>query len=427
MNNTCIRTIWALTLATLITHGLMCAMGQGGAAPANQPPQAAGAVRHAPFPELKNFSARQIAQEIWQGVRVAPTEELETFNIPEETKKLIRTELSKAGGVIDTVVHGWPDGQDFEQVATKPEWLKREFARIWYLRRNREDIADRVGVADIGGFSIKELLDFGLIPAAVPANGILNLFRHKINNLDGFRRITGLNNLRVLLLSSNQLQTLPAEVFAGLNNLQTLQLNNNQLHTLPVGIFAGLNKLQTLWLSVAQLKTLPEGIFAGLNNLQTLQLDHTLLQTLPAGIFTGLYNLQTLWLSSNQLQTLPAGIFAGLNNLQTLKLDYNRLQTLPAEIFTGLNKLQTLWLYNNQLHTLPAKIFNGLNNLRALDLHNNQLHTLPEGIFNGLNHLRELGLYDNPWWVGQGIEAMTYSGAQEIQALRALLQAVPRE
>jgi len=107
-------------------------------------------------------------------------------------------------------------------------------------------------------------------------------------------------NIVLLDLSSNQLQTLPNNIFDNRGNLQALRLDNNQLQTLPNNIFDNLGKLQWLWFYNNQLQTLPNNIFNNLGNLQWLWLKNNHLQTLPNNIFDKLENLQTLWLDNNQ-------------------------------------------------------------------------------------------------------------------------------
>lgn len=202
------------------------------------------------------------------------------FVIAEPQKDLIRYELYKVNGVVDTLARNWPEGQAFTPILGKPAWLRLLFARKYYLRHGK-DIGDILGIADIGGFSLNELIDHDpdhrFIPAA-PANGVLVLISKRINNMAGFSRIQGLTNLQWLDLSGNQLTTLPVDLFAGLINLRTLYLSNNRLTTLLVGLFTELTNLQTLWLSVNRLTTLPAGLFAGLTNLLRLDLSANPLQ-----------------------------------------------------------------------------------------------------------------------------------------------------
>jgi Leucine-rich repeat (LRR) protein len=188
--------------------------------------------------------------------------------------------------------------------------VKIAFARKHYLKTS-QDIGQQLGV-DIGGFSVRELLNHKIIPVRVSVSGGLNLSNKKINDMTGFERIAGLTNLAGLRLDNNQLTELPAGVFAGLTNLAGLRLGNNQLTELPAGVFADLTNLQTLHLNNNQLTTLPAGVFAGLTNLLLLVLSNNHLTTLPAGVFAGLTRLLALHLENNyQLRGIEPKTYLG--------------------------------------------------------------------------------------------------------------------
>lgn len=204
--------------------------------------------QHPHMRPLKELSAKKIAQEIWDGERVVATENLTELNITEDTKILILYELRKPNGIIDTIVQNWHE-DGFGEIETKPEWLRREFARKWFLRKHKQDISSLLNVTDIGGFSINELLAFGTIQDSVPRHGSLNLYYHKINSLDGLQNIKGFSSIKELFLGFNKLQKLEEKSFTGLTHLKKLILINNQLQTLPTGIFNELSQLTVIDLS----------------------------------------------------------------------------------------------------------------------------------------------------------------------------------
>ena len=59
----------------------------------------------------------------------------------------------------------------------------------------------------------------------------------------------GLDRLKSLLLSNNQITALPADVFDGLDSLITVTLNHNQISTLPDGLFEGIDTLEEVGLA----------------------------------------------------------------------------------------------------------------------------------------------------------------------------------
>ena len=200
-----------------------------------------------------------------------------------------------------------------------------------------------------------------------------------------------------LQLQLKNISALKAGDFAGLEAATVLILTANDLTTLPVGVFDELGALATLQLTGNRLTTLPAGLFAGLEALERLILDGNSLPTLSAELFAGLGALKTLNLSGNQLTMLPAGLFAGLDALERLFLNDNlRLTMLPEEVFAELDALRILNLSNISLNALPEDVFAGLDALEELYLSENALNTLPDGVFEPLTALTELELQDNP-------------------------------
>lgn len=155
-------------------------------------------------------------------------------------------------------------------------------------------------------------------------NNSLNISNTNITDLTGLQDIPTIDQIRTLVVSYAQLQTIPKGIFNGfLNNLQNLYLNNNPLQTLPDDIFNNLDALSWLNLNGNQLTSLSTGTFNGLHNLQHLDLNFNPLETLPAGVFNDLNSLEELSLRDNQLTSLPTGIFDNLHNLRRLALTGN--------------------------------------------------------------------------------------------------------
>lgn len=175
----------------------------------------------------------------------------------------------------------------------------------------------------------------------------LYLYNLNINDLTGLQEIPNIRSITSIILSNNQLTTLPERIFAGLSNLEILYLDHNPLRQLRAGVFDDLTSLKTLSLNYNDLTTLPEGIFSRLSNLEKLSLSNNHGLQLRAGMFDELTHLKTLSLNHNDLTTLPEGIFSRLRNLEELNLIGNRLTTLPEGIFSGLRNLKELTLQSN--------------------------------------------------------------------------------
>lgn len=142
-------------------------------------------------------------------------------------------------------------------------------------------------------------------------------YADNINNID--------NTVEALNLSYQKLLNFPAKIWE-LKNLKILKISSNDLESLP-----------------------PE--IGKLTKLTWLDLYHNKLTDLPAEIWE-LTNLTTLCLTGNKLTSLPSGI-GRLTNLTELYLDYNELTSLPAEI-GELTNLTTLSL---PFTNLPPEIW----------------------------------------------------------------------
>ncbi|KAL3310004.1 hypothetical protein Ciccas_011437 [Cichlidogyrus casuarinus] len=140
---------------------------------------------------------------------------------------------------------------------------------------------------------------------------------------------TRLENLKVLLLDTNDLKVIPPEL-CQLKFLQKLCLSNNNLKELPRE-------------------------FTNLVNLQSLHLANNSIEFFPIEILR-LINLRFLDLSTNALREIP-GLIEKLSNLEALLLYNNHLDRLPPEIGL-LTKLSCFWIGNNRIQYLPETICN---------------------------------------------------------------------
>lgn len=133
-------------------------------------------------------------------------------------------------------------------------------------------------------------------------------------------------NLKVLMLDTNELYSLPKEICL-LQSLERLSLSNNFLSSLPHG-------------------------FGRFPNLRSIHASNNKFEAFPLEV-CDIKNLQFLDLSDNLLLSVPEDI-SKLTNLRTLLLNYNKLIQLP-DALCELVDLECLWLGNNRLRELPHK------------------------------------------------------------------------
>uniref|UniRef100_A0A8C2WHU8 Leucine-rich repeat-containing G-protein coupled receptor 4 n=1 Tax=Cyclopterus lumpus TaxID=8103 RepID=A0A8C2WHU8_CYCLU len=231
---------------------------------------------------------------------------------------------------------------------------------------------------------------------------------------------TGLSAFTYYLdLSMNNITELPAFVFKNFPYLEELRLAGNEMSFIHPEALSGLHQLKVLMLQNNQLKTVPGAALKTLLSLQSLRLDANHITTVPEDSFEGLQQLRHLWLDDNNLTEVPVGSLRHQANLQALTLALNRISYIPDNAFANLTSLVVLHLHNNRIKEIGDTCFSGLVNLETLDLnfnsmmvfpkaiealpklkelgfHSNDITSIPEGAFHNNPLLRTIHLYDNP-------------------------------
>uniref|UniRef100_A0A452J360 LRRNT domain-containing protein n=1 Tax=Gopherus agassizii TaxID=38772 RepID=A0A452J360_9SAUR len=117
-----------------------------------------------------------------------------------------------------------------------------------------------------------------------------------------------------LILNDNHLTLISPEVFQHLLNLTFLGLANNKLSlqndSFDNIVFDPIPNLKILVLSHNEISHLPEGLFDNLKSLNDLLLDYNNFTEISHAIFTTLHNLEHFSVSKNRIQTIPPLLFA---------------------------------------------------------------------------------------------------------------------
>jgi len=151
-----------------------------------------------------------------------------------------------------------------------------------------------------------------------------------------------------------ELRTIPNEVFE-LENLKVFEcvrLGHQQTGLRRSLKYRKARNLEMLILSNNQIESLPDELFE-LVSLKRLYLDGNRIATLSSGI-AKLKNLVTLDLAKNRLTVLPPRL-GEMQSLENLILHDNLLRELPFEIGL-LGNLKWLSLRGNDLANIPLEI-----------------------------------------------------------------------
>ncbi|XP_055707210.1 toll-like receptor Tollo [Phlebotomus papatasi] len=258
------------------------------------------------------------------------------------------------------------------------------------------------------------------LPAAIFSGlGRLSELRLAANGMNFIadRALEGLISLAIVDLSENRLNNLPPELFSEARNVQEIYLQNNSLNVLAPGIFSELTQVVVLDLSHNELTSewINGATFRGMRRLIVLDVSSNRISRLEVTTFRDLTSLQILRLQENQIEVIPDGIFLDLGNLHTLVLSNNRLSTVDATTFQGLNTLSLLSLDYNRIARIDrAALKNCSGTLQDLHLNGNKLHRVPDVLYD-VPQLKTLDLGENQII---NIDDASFSGMVQMFGLR---------
>uniref|UniRef100_A0A673GUK5 Slit homolog 1 protein-like n=1 Tax=Sinocyclocheilus rhinocerous TaxID=307959 RepID=A0A673GUK5_9TELE len=144
-----------------------------------------------------------------------------------------------------------------------------------------------------------------------------------------------------------------------------------------------------------------------------LRLNNNDLSILEAtGLFRSLTHLKKINLSNNKITEIEDGAFDGASSVVELHLTANHLVSVRGGMFRGMDGLRMLMLRNNRIRCIHNSSFSGLQNVRLLSLYDNQLTTIMPGAFHTLPNLSTLNLLANPFncdcrlsWLGEWLRS----------------------
>ena len=171
-----------------------------------------------------------------------------------------------------------------------------------------------------------------------------------------------LQQLRRLAIDHCKIRTLPPRSFVGLASLETLSVEtyNSEWSAILLHIdyeaFVGLNKLKTLTLSNNNIYETPAKLFCPLSSVETIDLRNN-----------RLVNLEDLGLSTEG-GVGSAGAEQCSVSVTKLELSGNRLTTLTPGSLGAATRLETLIVRDNEVSVLDRMTFHGLATLTTVDL-----------------------------------------------------------
>lgn len=205
------------------------------------------------------------------------------------------------------------------------------------------------------------------------------------------------DNILILDLSRNLIDTIPPGLLSGLRRLQKLYLQGNGLNSVADRALEGLISLTTMRFSDNQLTSLPPELFSDTKELKEIYLNNNTITVLAPGLFSDLLQLLVLDLSYNELTSdwINTSTFSGLKRLVFLDFSHNRVSKMEIALFRDLHSLQILKMQDNFIEHIPENVFSSLVNLHTLILSNNRLTNIESYAFMGLQVLSVLSIDSN--------------------------------
>lgn len=189
--------------------------------------------------------------------------------------------------------------------------------------------------------------DLESLPELPSKTKILILSQNKLRlNVASFSRS---GELRILDLSSNEIEHIENEAFSTMSNLVKLDLSDNQIAYLKAGHFLGLDSVYFLNIKLNPLISLNYHFAEGMSVLPVLELQQLSLFHIEGGAFIGAGNVLRLNLSYNVIQELHLATFSGLVRLKVLDLRHNPLMFIKPNAFSALVSLA---MFYTDLHKL---------------------------------------------------------------------------
>nr|CAD7588712.1 unnamed protein product [Timema genevievae] len=232
----------------------------------------------------------------------------------------------------------------------------------------------------------------------------LDISNNNISSLRG--NFMSSPKLSKLYVNDNGISFVAEDAFFKLENLYVLDLSSNFIQSLHQNTFVSVYRLGKLDLSKNRIRFFSRDLFR--NNLQLfkLNLSHNALSLPTSGTFLDTVSLNHIYLQYAHIysdspeyswKSMNPDLFRSMKNLRTINLEGNGISELPENMFTRNQGLIQLNLRNNLLTSWPSPAFHSEAQIYSLDISNNLLQTLDERFVKSLGDLRHLNLSNNPF------------------------------
>lgn len=343
---------------------------------------------------IEDCKILQLPSEAFTGLRDLKRLSINTYNSEWGSAKSLELSPNSLYGLKELHILDLADNN----IRTLPEDVFCGLENLQTLNLTRNKIRDASG---LGYASKQQTYETSSVPRTECAGGLdvraLDVSWNQLQILRSDSGITRLRQLQHLYLQHNELAEISEDAFSGLTSLRVLNMSNNKLESLPAGLFTSCKEMREIYLQHNSLYEMARGLFRRLEQLLVLDLSDNQLSSshIDDGTFVGLIRLIVLNLSHNALTRIGSHTFKDLFFLQILDLRNNSIGYIEDNAFLPLYNLHTLNLAENRLHHISALLFNGLFVLSKLTLSNNLINNIDPQAFKNCSDLKELDLSSN--------------------------------
>lgn len=161
------------------------------------------------------------------------------------------------------------------------------------------------------------------------------------------QHFTELTGLTELLLSANKISRINVNAFKLNDNLTIVDLSENLLQSLHQLTFVELRKMEELSLTKNQIQLLKGMPFLKSKSLKRLVMDQCNITTIYPETFSELPQLEALNLNRNQIESLPAYSFKINLKLKSFSIESNRMRFFSTADLDFFPKITELCIDNN--------------------------------------------------------------------------------
>lgn len=165
-------------------------------------------------------------------------------------------------------------------------------------------------------------------------------------------------DLRVLNISSVNLETIHADDLKHSKYLEQIIVAQNRLTTIPASLFSYTTELTSLDFSYNQIRELDPFLFDVAHKLTTINFSYNSIEMLNKRIFSKLIDLEAIDFSDNKIQTIENPLLIYNKKLKSFNLRNNQIFHFECEFMLTLTDAPMLQISLNTLIDLKTKCAN---------------------------------------------------------------------